>query len=125
MGQIVPLFGRREPKPQPDVLCAACERVVRRRSWHAWRMRTSRMAQKFYTFCIVASAVICWLTVGAVAYVLLYLEPNKPVGVVVWGLMLILLLAILGVVVARLWPTTLVVEHHHLQEESFEREYRR
>jgi hypothetical protein len=126
MGQIVPLFGRRELRPQPEVLCAACGREVRRQRWTAWRMRTSQMAEKFLTISVIAFIVLYWVAAGFVLYVSLYLEPNKPLGIIVAGFVFILMLFLLSLVIARLrGPPVTIIEHRHVQQEPAHQEHRR
>lgn len=126
MSEVVPLFGRRERKPGPEILCAACGREVRRQRWSAWRTRMSRLAEMFLTVSVVIFAVLYWAAAAIVLFVFLYLEPNKPVGLIVSGLLFILMLSLLAIVVGRLrGPPVTIIEHRHVQQEPAYQENRR
>jgi hypothetical protein len=89
-------------------------------------MRTSQMTEKFLTISVITFTVLYWAAAGFVLYVSLYLEPNKPLGIIFAGLALILMLFLLSLVVARLrGPPVTVIEHRHVQQEPAYQEHRR
>lgn len=126
MSKVVPLFGSRKDKPEPEILCAECGREVERRRWAAWRERTGGLARGFFTVSLVTFAALYWGVAGFVLFGVV----GPTYGGVVWlagaGFVIFHMIRLAALVAHRMLraPDT-IIEHRHTQQEPLHHKARR